>query len=296
MSTAPAAGAGATGNQQAMDYLALSKMLATTIGSNMLQFSQAVAPQGGVAAATGGDTALATGKGFDQDQIAKLKDACGVRNAQQIPALWSVIQATKGKSIDTYRAHIAKAIESWCHAHHIDRDKSIFLEAKFFEDLVALRFNPGGPVAQYHSAARGMSMLACRSLLAVEAEQSREYKEAAENTRHTRSIEDLLKRNRGKTVAPAANYMDLKLNIGTYCGLLWSLFGDHCNYYKELLKIYRILDRDECFTIRNAYTRDICARITWAIIDEGRSFFGQNPVALDFAPGSTFLFSTSYLE
>ncbi len=141
-----------------------------------------------------------------------------------------------------------------------------------------------------------MLMLACRSLLAVEAEQSREYEEAAENMRHTRSIEDLLKRNRGKTVAPAAIYMDLKLNIGTYCGLLWSLFGDHCNYYKELLKIYRILDCNECFMIRNTYTRDICVQITWAIIDKGRSFFGRNPVASDFALGSTFLFSTSYLK
>jgi hypothetical protein len=133
MSTAPAAGAGATGNQQAMDYLALSKMLATSIGSNMLQFSQAVAPQAGVAAATGGDTALAMGKGFNQDQIAKLKDACGVRNAQQILALWSpVIQATKGKSIDTYWAHIAKAIKSWCCAHHIDRDKTKLPRSQVF--------------------------------------------------------------------------------------------------------------------------------------------------------------------
>ncbi len=90
--------------------------------------------------------------------------------------------------------------------------------------------------------------------------------------------------------------MDLKLNIGTYCGLLWSLFGDHCNYYKELLKIYHILDREECFTIRNAYTKGVCARIRWAIIDERHSFFGQNPVASDFAPGSTFNFSTSYLK
>ena len=128
----------------------------------------------------------------------------------------------------------------------------MFLEAKFFKDLVALRFNPGGPVAQYHSAAQGMSMLACRLLTAVEAEHCWEYEEAAENTKHTRSIDDLLKQNCGKPVAPAANYMDLKFNIETYCGLLWSLFGDHCDYYKELLKIYRILDHEECFTIRNA--------------------------------------------
>jgi hypothetical protein len=24
---------------------------------------------------------------------------------------------------------------------------------------------------------------------------------------------------------------------------LWTIFGDHCDYYKELIKIYRILDR-----------------------------------------------------
>ena len=85
----------------------------------------------------GDETALATGKGIDQDQIVKFKfkDACGVRNAQQIPAIWSVIQSKKGKSFDTYRAHITKSIDLWCNSHHIDRDKSIFLESKFFEDL-----------------------------------------------------------------------------------------------------------------------------------------------------------------
>jgi hypothetical protein len=31
----------------------------------------------------------------------------------------------------------------------VKRDKSIFLDSKFFEDLVALRFNLGGAVAQY---------------------------------------------------------------------------------------------------------------------------------------------------
>jgi len=271
-------------------------MLSTTIGTNMLHFSQAVTPTGGAAGATGSETALATGKGFDQDQIVKLKDACGVRNAQHIPAIWSVIQAIKGKSFDSYRAHIAKSLKLWCRSHHIDRDKSIFLEEKFLEDLVALRFNPGGPVVQYHSVARGMSMLTCRSLTAMAAEFCREYEEAAESTRHTRNLDDLLKKNRGKTVQPAATYTDLKLNIGTYCGLLWTIFGDHCNYYKELLKIYRILDREECFTIRNTYTREVCTSITWAIIDEGCSFFGRNLVASDFAPGTKFTFSTCHLE
>jgi hypothetical protein len=90
--------------------------------------------------------------------------------------------------------------------------------------------------------------------------------------------------------------MQLKLNIGTFCVLSWALFGEHCDYYKELVKIHRILDREECFTIKDAYTKEVCARITWAIINDGRSFFGRNPVALDFALGSMFQFLVSCLD
>ncbi len=90
--------------------------------------------------------------------------------------------------------------------------------------------------------------------------------------------------------------MQLKLNIGTFCALLWALFGEKCNYYKELVKIHCILDREECFTIRDAYTKEICTRITWAIIDDGRSFFGRNPVVSDFAPGTMYQFSVSCLD
>ena len=93
-----------------------------------------------------------------------------------------------------------------------------------------------------------------------------------------------LKIGRKKTVAPAGSYSELKLNVGTCCGLLWSLFGEHCNYYMELLKIYRVLDRQECFSIREAYTKEVCARITWAILDNGCSVFGQTVVAADFVP------------
>ena len=62
-STSAAPAAGIPGNQQAMDYLALSKMLATTIGSNMMQFSRAITlTGGGGAGSTGGETALAIRK------------------------------------------------------------------------------------------------------------------------------------------------------------------------------------------------------------------------------------------
>ncbi len=116
-----------------------------------MQFTQVVMPQAAVGTLLPGQmTTINTGKGFDHDQIVKLKDACGISMAKEIPHICSVIQSTKGKTFDANRAHLAKSIDSWCRIQHIVRDKSNYLPAKFFKDLIALRFNPGGgPVAQY---------------------------------------------------------------------------------------------------------------------------------------------------
>jgi hypothetical protein len=73
-----------------------------------------------------------------------LRDACRFCNAHQIPPIQAEIQGSKGKSFDTYRAHLAKSVKLWCCSHYTDRNKLIFLDSKFFKDLVALQFNPGG--------------------------------------------------------------------------------------------------------------------------------------------------------
>ena len=99
----------------------MSHLLATTIGTNMLQFLQAVVPHMLSAAGSGTTTSLEVGNGFDIDQISKLKDACGVRNAKQIPPIWAVIQKSKGKMFDTYQAHLTKAMDLWCRMKHIKR-------------------------------------------------------------------------------------------------------------------------------------------------------------------------------
>ena len=278
------------------DYIQLSHLLATTVGQGMMHFTQAIAPYAQAGTGLSGTAgALKTGKGFDRDQIAKLKDACGVQQAKDIPNIWYTIQSTKGKAYDAYRDHLKKSIEMWCRKRNIERDKSIFLKQSFFDDLVKLRFNPGGPVAQYESVDKGISILVCRSLSAAEVELQRGYEEATELTKSTRRLKDLLK-EKNKTTTPAQNYMELKLNIGTFCALLWALFGDQCDYYRELLKLHNILDQEECFTIRDAYTKELCARITWMIINNGRSYFGRNPVASDFGPGMNFNFSVSFLD
>jgi hypothetical protein len=122
--------------QPVHDHLHIARLLASTVGQGMMQFTQAVTTQasaGGTGTLGQGTNPLEMSKGFDRDQVVKLKDVCGVMSAKDIPNIWSVIQATKGKAHDSYRDHLKKSIESWCRSRHIKRDKSIYLTAKFFD-------------------------------------------------------------------------------------------------------------------------------------------------------------------
>jgi hypothetical protein len=75
------------------DYVQMSRLLASAVGQGMMHFTQAVTPQAAVGASLPGQiTTLNTGEGFDRDQIAKLKDACGVSMAKEIPNIWYIIQ------------------------------------------------------------------------------------------------------------------------------------------------------------------------------------------------------------
>jgi hypothetical protein len=76
-------------------------------------------------------------------------------------------------------------------------------------------------------------MLACRSLLPVEAEYQCGYKEATKQTKQTRTIKELWRVNKGKIVTSTMDHMQLKLNIGMYCAHLWSLFGKECDYTRS---------------------------------------------------------------
>ncbi len=115
-------------------------------------------------------------------------------------------------------------------------------------------------------------------------------KEAAEHlTRATRVLKEALKLQRGDQRAPASNYFELKLNITTFCALLHTLFGDMCGYYIALMGIRNCLDSAGVYNICQAYSADICHRISWAIMDDGRAFFSTVMIQLDFGhPNPTF--------
>jgi hypothetical protein len=53
-----------------------------------------------------------------------------------------------------------------------------------------------------------------------------------------RSYEESLKLAQTTVRVPASTYHDVKLNIAMFCAFLWTLFGDECDYYKEVMTVF----------------------------------------------------------
>ena len=78
-------------------------------------------------------------------------------------------------------------------------------------------------------------------------------------------------------------------------GLVWVLFGSNCDYYKGLRHIYATMDLREVMAIKAHFTAEHCRQITWAIIDDGRSYFDNVKTTLDFGNRASVVFPQSFL-
>ncbi len=77
--------------------------------------------------------------------------------------------------------------------------------------------------------------------------------------------------------------------------LIWVLFGSNCDYYKGLRNIYTMMDLRDVMAIKAHFTAEHCHRITWAIIDDGRSYFDNVKTMLDFTTRTAVAFPQSFL-
>lgn len=219
-------------------------------------------------------------KMYSPDSIAALKGFSGTEDINELQPIWATFQTTK--NLDVQRRHLAHGMEQWARMKGVELDRGIYFEQKSVEDIVNLRFNPGQGVAQFKSAEKGLSLLICRSRTPEEIERVREREEAEQLTQATRVLEEALKLQRGDPRPPASNYFELKLNITSFCALVHTLFGDKCGYYQALMRIRNCMDTAGVYNIRQAYTADVCHRIAWAVIDDGRSFFSTVLIQQDF--------------
>ncbi len=96
-------------------------------------------------------------------------------------------------------------------------------------------------MALAQSADKGLSILLCRLRSLAEIERVWDDEQAMATAISTVTVEQAKKLKSGVVCKPpSGTYLELKLLIGTFCGLLYTLFGSSCDYYHELRKIHLV--------------------------------------------------------
>jgi hypothetical protein len=174
-------------------------------------------------------------------------------------------------------------------------DKAPFFTEQTIKDIVTLNFNPGEAVPTYASAQRGVSILTCRPKTAQEVETIKDNEEARRVTAHTAQFNEVCCHQKKNLSPPPDTYFELRLSVNTFCALVWTLFGEECDYYKGLFEVCKTLDLQEVHIIRESFTADVCRRITWAILSDGRSFFNTVLLETQFRRREQFRWPTSLI-
>ena len=68
---------------------------------------------------------------------------------------------------------------------------------------------------------------------------------------------EVRRRQKTQPSPPPDTYHEMRYSINTFCALLWTLFGEKCDYYKGMLEIAETLDLQEVHIIRDSFTADI---------------------------------------
>ena len=84
-------------------------------------------------------------------------------------------------------------MNDWSYQRRIPIDTGVFLDVDLVKAIVKLKFNPGEGVAHLNSAAKGLSILACRARTSGEIERQKEREEALTATEKTRQLDEFLR-------------------------------------------------------------------------------------------------------
>ena len=232
---------------------------------------------------------------YIEDDIASIMGFSHVHRGDQVQPIWATLNNAKQKNLDTFRRQLLSRMKDWGYDRRIPIDTGVFLDVDVVKSIVELKFNPGDGVAHLNSAAKGLSILSCQGRTTGEIERLKEREEALTATEKTRQLDEFLRLQKDQRRAPADNFLELKNNIATFMGLVWVLFGSNCDYYKGLRNVYATMDLRDVMAIKSHFTAEHCRRITWAIIDDGRSYFDSVKTTLDFKSGANIVFPQSFL-
>ena len=153
------------------------------------------------------------------------------------------------------------------------------------DDITKLEFGPGTPTAFLSTAEQGISILTCRPRVGNETADIRSREHAMQTTRQNHTLAEALLLGKRDPRPPAATFQDLKLDLGTFCALLWVLFGEKCDYFDNCFALFSMLDSESVTANASNFTPTICRQITWAVLNDGRQFFFRTVTVDNFATG-----------
>lgn len=216
------------------------------------------------------------GKKYDEYQQAILKGFAHTHELKDVPRIWGAFQSTK--HMDTHRDNITRAMAVWATSQpqHVTIDRSLYLPVTTLRDILALRFNPGGTMAELDTADCGLSILICRARSSESKSALKRRELAEERTRATRTLaeEERLGKDSSTKLCPE-DYNELLRCLGTYCALLHTLFGHRCAFYKQCLQLWETMEPDFVYERRHFFSPLYCRQLVWAIIEEGRAYFSK---------------------
>ena len=223
------------------------------------------------------------GKEYDEFQVAILRGFAHSHNIADIPKIWPMFQYTK--HIETHRDNIRREMIHWAKNAQPDQvpiDRGVFFPNSVMKDILALRFNPGGPIAEAITSDQGLSILICRprTTEGKAAMRRREQLEATSKRKTVAEAEMEL-----ASTAPLAfpdSFHELHGCIGTYCALLYVLFGPRCAFFKHCYMLWTTMNSEGVYELRHLFTPIMCRQILWAIIEYARSYFAQRMSVDDF--------------
>jgi len=212
--------------------------------------------------------------------------------------LWRLFKTTKTPNYDHLHRSIKHEMLRWADKKRCRIEEGVYFDNKSLNEWIALKFNPGDSTALYSSADKGILILKCRAPTSAHLEDLRRQEEIWDATKGNATYFEVTKQARSKDVSlPAHNFGELWSNIATFCALLFTLFGEGCDLYESISKILQVLSHPFCMQNKQAYTPEVCRRITWVIIVDTRSFFNDSKLAEDFIEHGDYLqFSVSTLE
>jgi len=192
--------------------------------------------------------------------------------------------------METHKDNLRRKMTAWATSSarevQVPIERGLYIPDSTMKEILSLDFNPGGILAEAETADLGLSPLICRARTTAAKAAIRKYEKALEQSKKNRSMAEAQAVQGNKvaydTGALPDNYHELLRCVGTYCAMLYALFGDRCVFYRHCYALWTAMNSDLVYEQRDDFTPLYCRQIVWAVLMESRVYFSHRLSVEDF--------------